>query len=582
MWEDPWDVEELIAHTSTTNSDDLPDWSPQYVSRTSLDRVRIHPDKIPTLSVLAKLPLPPPPPPHPSRHAKAYALHRKRQQYRHVQKLVGTAVPPSRIFRIQSLPSWEDKQDAVDELFEQVETELKDREPILGKHPNFGTWVEKALEEHLRGIGKKISDGSASSDLAVKPGAQSDDVAGGGDETAVPVFMDCFVDGKDSDDSVVPSIVSPLGAKSSDGGGRMVEEWELAAHRTSKRILLRQSTREAARLMAEVEAGGDSGPSRSSTKRILLHGRQGVGKTAALAALVASARTSGCVVLYVADTDDLRRNGFYVEPNPRHPGVFDLPVLSQLICQQLLKSHEADLSTFDVPPGVLQEHFTPDQLKQLGVSGGGGAELSLANVLKAGAGKPPLAPGCYSVAMEILMTQDKVPFWVAVDEFNCLLEPSLYYHMDYDVDVKKPIPLDQISLFRPLLRAMQVSYSSDPLDEDGTLSLASESSAIRRGGAVAATSESRAVSRKLTDGLVECARLQAASAAGGAQSPIRVVEVPRLSALEVEHVLANYEAVGIGKLRMDQGETVLNEQEVAYLRIVSGGVAQRLMDACIL
>jgi hypothetical protein len=33
---------------------------------------------------------------------------------------------------------------------------------------------------------------------------------------------------------------------------------------------------------------------------------------------------------------------------------------------------------------------------------------------------------------------------------------------------------------------------------------------------------------------------------------------------------------------MDQGETVMNEQEVTYLRIVSGGVAQKLMDACIL
>lgn len=362
----------------------------------------------------------------------------------------------------------------------------------------------------------------------------------------------------------------------------MVEEWELAAHRTSKRILLRQSTREAARLMAEASDGS----SRSRSKRILIHGRQGVGKTAALAALVASARRSGCIVLYVPDVDDLRRNGFYVEPSPREPGLFDLPVLSQQICQQLLKSHEADMSALAVPPGVVEEHLTADQLKQLDEAGG--TDVSLVRVLKAGASKSSLAPACYSVAMAVLMEQEKVPFWMAVDELNCFYEPSLYFHMDYDVDVKKPIPYDQISLFRPLLRAVQVPRSSDPHggDEEEALSRKEEEAAapaaIRRGGVVAATSESRGVSRKVTDGLVESARLQQAVRAGSGAAPIHLVEVPPLSALEVEHVVANYEAVGIGKLRLDQGETVMNEQEVAYLRIVSGGVAQKLMDACIL
>ena len=46
--------------------------------------------------------------------------------------------------------------------------------------------------------------------------------------------------------------------------------------------------------------------------------------------------------------------------------------------------------------------------------------------------------------------------------------------------------------------------------------------------------------------------------------------------------MANYEAIGFGKLRLDQGETVANAQEVAYLRILSSNVPQELMNACVM
>ena len=39
---------------------------------------------------------------------------------------------------------------------------------------------------------------------------------------------------------------------------------------------------------------------------------------------------------------------------------------------------------------------------------------------------------------------------------------------------------------------------------------------------------------------------------------------------------------GFGKLRLDQGETVANAQEVAYLRILSSNVPQELMNACVM
>jgi hypothetical protein len=44
VWSDPWEVSEEQWMSSTT-IDDLPDWSPEYVSRISQERVKIHPGR---------------------------------------------------------------------------------------------------------------------------------------------------------------------------------------------------------------------------------------------------------------------------------------------------------------------------------------------------------------------------------------------------------------------------------------------------------------------------------------------------------------------------------------------------------
>jgi small subunit ribosomal protein S29 len=62
---------------------------------------------------------------------------------------------------------------------------------------------------------------------------------------------------------------------------------------------------------------------------------------------------------------------------------------------------------------------------------------------------------------------------------------------------------------------------------------------------------------------------------------VDVVDVPTYSPLEVDHILSNFEVTGIGRLRFDRGETVMDNQEVAFLRILSCGVGQKLLDACI-
>ena len=574
LWSDPWDLEDML--TSKLTFKDLPEWAPEHVSRTSKERVQLYEQirggkKLPTLQELARLPLPPPPPPHPGMGlSKAYALRRRRAQYRHVlgqvEKLASTRIGP-----IREMEDWGDRQDAVDKLFEDIEFELKDKEPVLGKHPSFGRWVESAMEEYLRNVQKEEEDGG-------KEG-QSETEEGSNDETALPIFIDCY-GSDDTPDDAAPKILNPLSSETNphkETVGRMVEEWELAAHDTTRRIMLRQSTRQIARLMQE-------GEDASSPKRICVSGRQGVGKTAALASIVAAARNSGSVVLYIPYGDMFSKNGYYIEPSEKHLGLYDLPVLSQQVCQQLLDSHGSDLEQFEADAATLEQHFTEDQMEQLQSEDGGGSKtMKVVDLLKLGTTKTSFAAMCYSTTIDVLMKQDQVPFVMVMDEFNCYYAPGHYFHMAYDEDVKNSIPYDQISLFKPALDAMAISVSTE--EDEGVEEKADPVPVcMKRGAVVVATTESHAISRKVTDGLIANVKqqLQQQASSEGNVPSIHLIDVPRLSELEVEHMLANYEATGVGKLRLDRGETVMNKQEVAYLRMVSGGVAQKLMDACIM
>ena len=95
---------------------------------------------------------------------------------------------------------------------------------------------------------------------------------------------------------------------------------------------------------------------------------------------------------------------------------------------------------------------------------------------------------------------------------------------------------------------------------------------------VVATTESHAVAQQTTQGLITNAKEMESREDN---ENLTVVEIPRLTKLETEHMLSNYESIGLGKLLLDRGETVMNDNEVEYFRCVSGGEAQRLMDAAI-
>lgn len=555
-WSDPYDLVDIIEQN--IGLEDVPSFSPSLVSQVSTERVQIYEKNgsgIPILEDLAALHLPPPPPPLPGhKQSKAYALSRKRVQYKMIAEKVRSMAEP-KVAAIQALEDWNDRQEAVDVLFEDIEAKLRKAEVILGRHPQFGTRVERALEEFLQNIQKSASQ-DENEDEATREKSK--------DISSVPIFMDCFDKKMDSEEVVAPNILLPLKGDTDPlklSKGRMVGEWELAAHKTTKRIMLRHSTREIARILVDAEKS-------KTAARIFLYGKMGIGKSAAMLAIVASARKSGAIVVFVPEGNQFHQNYYYIEPNERKKGIFDLPVLTQGVCKDLLDAHKDDIVAFRADTASMENHFTEEQLENVkGYESGG--SIALDALLAIGAETTAMAPMCYSVTMDVLMNQDEKQFILAFDEFNCYFAPGHCFHMEYDDFYKnpKPIPYSQISLFKPALDAMAISCA--PQDEEIS---PLKPVLMNRGAVIVATTESKAIARKVSDPLTSSAKHD---------SNVHAIEIPRLSALEVEHMVANYECTGIGKLRLDQGETIMNENEVEFLRMISGAAPERLMNACV-
>jgi len=344
----------------------------------------------------------------------------------------------------------------------------------------------------------------------------------------------------------------------------MLEDWELSANDNTRRIMGRQCIREIAK---SIEAADGS--------RVYVTGRKGTGKTAALLSIVASARLSGHIVLFLPDGDRLSERGFYIEPNKHLKAstgekLFDLPVLSQEICGQLMEAHSKDFEGMDVSNECLQKWMSDKDIiklmKALERDSEDYASIALTDILKIGTDTVNIAAGCYNAAIDTLMNQTDKPFTVVMDEFNSYFDHGHYFHMEYDPAVSRPIPSHKINLFQPFVNAMGVQKSDkDSFD-------AVQSVPMKLGGIVAGITESHAIKQIFTNALTDAMN----------EAGVKIVDVPPFSHLEVEHILANFEIAGIGRLRFDRGETVMNKQEVAYLRMVSGGYGQSLLDASIM
>ena len=189
----------------------------------------------------------------------------------------------------------------------------------------------------------------------------------------------------------------------------------------------------------------------------------------------------------------------------------------------------------------------------------------LIDLLKLGSEKESLASGCYSAAVGTLMNQTEKPFTVVMDEFNCYYERGHYFSVEYDKNVIHPIPINQISLVQPFLDGFGVEK------KDRGEFVTKSAKPMKKGHLLAGLTENHAVGQNVTAGLTNALDLAGCSN----------VLVPQYSPLEVKHILANFEIIGIGRLRFDRGATVMNDQEVNYLRSVSGGYGQPLLDACL-
>lgn len=541
-------------------------------SNSNFNIIVSHKDGIPTLDTLAKMNLPTSYPSHPARgDPQPYLKHRKRTIKDNIYKAVVEAGKP-RVEKILSMEDWNAKQDAIDVLFEEIHdlVKIKDGQKnnsdisgegddneylgiVLASQPNFPKLVELALEEYLRNVVKNEKNQNVSEEN------DEDD----SNNAYEPIFMDLLKGGKTKvdDENHVPEILNPIKPHPKDGPGRMLEEWELSANQNTKRIMCRKCISD----IAEVVQSNDSG-----NNRVFVHGSKGAGKSAALAAIVASARISGHIVLYLPDGKRLSRNGFYVEPSAARGAngevMFDLPILTNEVCGELLTSHEKDFDGMIVPDDVVKKYLSSDQIikleKKVQINDGG---YNLIELLKVGSENTSIGGGCFGAVINSIMNQNEKTFTVVMDEFNCYFEQGYYFHQEYK-NASKSIPANRMTLFQPLMDVIGVEQQ-----DDGSFS-AKDPLSIKNGSIVVGVSDSHAVAVK-TNKALEVA-IQSVGC--------KLVNVPQYSPVEVEHVLANFEIIGLGKLRFDRGATVMNRQEVAYLRMISGGIGQRLLDACIM
>ena len=248
--------------------------------------------------------------------------------------------------------------------------------------------------------------------------------------------------------------------------------------------------------------------------------------------------------------------------------MYELQDLSEEACASFLESHGKDLSGMEANKPTIEKFFKESQLSAITDYAGG--SMGLVELLKHAAEIKAHAPACFSTVVDTLMNQTEKPFLMVLDEFNCYYDKGHYFHRTYDSTVRESIPHSRINLFEHALAAMALSTN---VEDEGV----DPPKLMKRGGIIVGVTESHAVRRKVTDGLTAYAESRSSS-----DETLTVVEVPRFSSLEVDHVLANFEAIGIGNLRLDRGDTLMDENEVAFLKMVSGSIGQRLLDASVL
>jgi len=342
LWTESWTItdEEWMADETW---DDIEEWKPSLATRKSLESVRVYDiddtsndggggvKGVPTLTVMSTLLLPTTLPPHPGHGAPSiHAKHRKNTIARKLRTSIQIVIHEDVLKIMNHMTSYDERQAAVDVLYETIQDKVRVREPILSKLPNFAQLVEEGLEDVLMMVQESMArqakaerkkKGMVMTELDNKKeiastttgtGVQS--VPAGGDkqipiavdenvidvmgvnvETPTPIFMDILAATRHlhmlqqeykqhsnsattfssssssldvaaaivasappprrrppttntffatTNDDNVPNLLYPLTNHPKMGVGRMVEEWQLAANKETKRIMIRDAMRE--------------------------------------------------------------------------------------------------------------------------------------------------------------------------------------------------------------------------------------------------------------------------------------------------------------------------------------------------
>jgi hypothetical protein len=278
LWSDPLEITDQ-DFTKSVWWDDIPDWSPDVVSSISLERVKVL-DHLPDLSELAsKIELPPPPPVLPSADPKAYVKHRKQTERQRIHARV-CQLAKERVEEIIRIADNHEKQNAVDELFEYIEQQMREEEGVLlvkrstkvrrRKSPpaKFEMMVEHALTEYLQEINKREEKAwlQARNEVVGQPSTiqDVDSISNAPDGTEKTTVTPLFVDLAKTTKKNIFAI--------SGVAGELKEEWELAALKSSQRIMLRKCMTDMAKEIREKVVIEEK------PFKIFIQGRKGVGK----------------------------------------------------------------------------------------------------------------------------------------------------------------------------------------------------------------------------------------------------------------------------------------------------------------
>ena len=147
--------------------------------------------------------------------------------------------------------------------------------PAVNEHAQFVNSVMEVLDEYETPTPIFMDILAATRNLEVQHRNQRNGMeeAGGGDGSVVvgsslsiPKFF------ASSNESGVPNLLYPLTVHPKEGVGRMVEEWQLAANKETKRIMMRDAMRDVARAIV------DATTSSTGAARVFVAGKRGVGK----------------------------------------------------------------------------------------------------------------------------------------------------------------------------------------------------------------------------------------------------------------------------------------------------------------